>query len=650
MKRFRATRSSTRSRKGSSTLSNLASPDNNVAELETIELTGGYQMKVIDIPQFQEPSAGGKLEKETWSTQYHFILAALGYAVGLGNLWRFPYKMFQHGGVTFLIPYFLVLLFLGIPTFFMELVLGQYANYGPIKIFGRLAPIFKGLGYSMVAMISCMTVYYNMINSWSIFYFASAFQSQIPWEDTNQAEDYFYKTVLQRNVEQNKWDNFGPIHWELALCCLASWIIVFVVIWRGVHQSRLIVMFTSLFPFFCLLALCIIGFTLPGSINGLELLWKFDVQEFLKPLVCIVFNIHHLFVLVVYIFSLLKQLWKDAAIQVIFSLGLLCGSLSNLARYNDFRTNCFRDTLLIVGGDVLFSLLSGLTVFLFLGFIAEQDGKDVKDLVEEGIEGPTLTFITLMEGMTQMTKKQFPVPQLMVSMFSLLLLTLGLHSVYIDVETIQSALFDQFKVLRRKKVITTLLICVVFFLLSLPYCTSGGIYLFLLMDNSVVSNNAIILGIFEVLIVGWALGMERFFDHVSKMGMVFKKGTLLVGKLSLKFICPLAGFAILGFSIYGYFDNYSKNLTEMSFRTNDFVAGFDCKNGTTTHDANCHYVLPFEAEILSWFIQCFIVSFIPVFGVLAILKKLKTGSSWKNLVQPTENWRPAGEEEPVTFL
>ena len=118
----------------------------------------------------------------------------------------------------------------------------------------------------------------------------------------------------------------------------------------------------------------------------------------------------------------MKQLWKDAAIQVIFSLGLLCGSLSNLARYNDFRTNCFRDTLLIVGGDVLFSLLSGLTVFLFLGFIAEQDGKDVKDLVEEGIEGPTLTFITLMAGVT---KKQFPVPvpQLMVSMFSLLLLT-----------------------------------------------------------------------------------------------------------------------------------------------------------------------------------------------------------------------------------
>ena len=132
-------------------------------------------MKVIDIPEFQEPSVG-KLENETWTTHYHFILAALGYAVGLGNLWRFPYKMSQHGGMTFLIPYFLVLLFLGIPIFFMELVLGQYVNYGPIKIFRRLAPLFKGLGYSMVAMISCLTVYYNMNNSWSIFYFASAFK------------------------------------------------------------------------------------------------------------------------------------------------------------------------------------------------------------------------------------------------------------------------------------------------------------------------------------------------------------------------------------------------------------------------------------------------------------------------------------------
>ena len=80
MKRFRPTRSSTRSKKGSSTLSNLASPDNSVAELEAIELTGGYQMKVIDIPQYQEPSAV-KPEKETWSKQYNFINGICTYII-----------------------------------------------------------------------------------------------------------------------------------------------------------------------------------------------------------------------------------------------------------------------------------------------------------------------------------------------------------------------------------------------------------------------------------------------------------------------------------------------------------------------------------------------------------------------------------------
>ena len=340
------------------------------------------------------------------------------------------------------------------------------------------------------------------------------------------------------------------------------------------------------------------------------------------------------------------QLWKDAAAQVIFSLGLLCGSLTNLARYNDFKTNCFRDTILIVGGDVFFSLLSGLTVFLFLGFIAKEDGKDVEEIITEG---PTLTFITLMVGVTKIWPSVPAIPQLMVTIFSLLLLTLGLHTVYIYVETIQSAFFDCFKVFRRKKVYTTIVICVVFFLLSLPYCTPGGIYLFLLMDNSVVSSNAIVIGIIEVLLVGWALGMKRFNEHVSSMGMIFKNGTLFVGKICLQYLCPLCGFAILGFSLYGYINDADAYAIKWSFHRRDFATGFDCKNETTTMSSVCEYTLPIGAKVLSGLIQCFIVSFIPLFGVLAIAKKLKNGLSWKSLVQPTDKWRPA-EEDPKPFF
>ena len=108
----------------------------------------------------------------------------------------------------------------------------------------------------------------------------------------------------------------------------------------------------------------------------------------------------------------------------------------------------------------------------------------------------------------------------------------------------------------------------------------------------------------------------------------------------------MLGFALLGFSVYGYFDSVNSTHKE----SKDLVVGLHCANGTTTDEFNCNFDYPFEAEILSWLIQSFTVSFIPFFGVLAIWKKLKTGSSWKSLVQPTVNWRPAEEEDPFTFL
>ena len=101
------------------------------------------------------------------------------------------------------------------------------------------------------------------------------------------------------------------------------------------------------------------------------------------------------------------------------------------------------------------------------------------------------------------------------------------------------------------------------------------------------------------------------------------------------------GFALLAFSVYGYFKEDSVNSTHKESK--DLVVPF-------TDEFNSNFDYPFEAEILSWLIQSFTVSFIPFFGVLAIWKKLKTGSSWKSLVQPTVNWRPAEEEDPFTFL
>ena len=83
-------------------------------------------------------------ERDEWDNECSFFLSALGFAVGLGNVWRFPYIVYKYGGGTFLVPYCIMLFSVGLPIFFMEFVIGQYSKSGPIKLFGHIAPIFKG--------------------------------------------------------------------------------------------------------------------------------------------------------------------------------------------------------------------------------------------------------------------------------------------------------------------------------------------------------------------------------------------------------------------------------------------------------------------------------------------------------------------------
>ena len=123
--------------------------------------------------------------RESWGSTLSFILACVGYAVGLGNIWRFPYLAYKSGGGAFLIPFAVMLLLCGIPLLYMELAAGQYTRRGPIGAMGKLSPILKGAGVATVIMTFLLSTYYNVIMSWALFYFISSFSSVLPWEQCN---------------------------------------------------------------------------------------------------------------------------------------------------------------------------------------------------------------------------------------------------------------------------------------------------------------------------------------------------------------------------------------------------------------------------------------------------------------------------------
>ncbi|GAB0198030.1 sodium-dependent serotonin transporter [Grus japonensis] len=109
-------------------------------------------------------------DRETWSKKIDFLLSVIGYAVDLGNVWRFPYICYQNGGGAFLIPYTIMAIFGGIPLFYMELALGQYHRNGCISIWRKICPIFKGIGFAICVIDLYVASYYNTIMAWAFYY------------------------------------------------------------------------------------------------------------------------------------------------------------------------------------------------------------------------------------------------------------------------------------------------------------------------------------------------------------------------------------------------------------------------------------------------------------------------------------------------
>uniref|UniRef100_A0A0R3RKM4 Transporter n=1 Tax=Elaeophora elaphi TaxID=1147741 RepID=A0A0R3RKM4_9BILA len=331
-------------------------------------------------------------ERDQWSGPFDFIMSMIAYAVGLGNVWRFPYLCFKNGGGSFLVVYIIFFSLGALPVFIMEITIGQYAQRGAMEIW-NLCPLFKGVGIGNVVIAFMCIAYFCVISSWSIFYMINSFSSVFPWETCNNwwndktcitgredatliseitANLSYYNLSTETSVEQY-WErrvlmqtdsisNFGGIQWELLGIMTFSWIIVYFALWKGITQARKFVYFCALSPYFMLAILLVRGLTLPGAEVG--------IHFYLTPNATKLWDI---------------TVWKDAGTQVFYSYGVGFGTLIALGSHNKKTHNCFRDGFIMCFINGSTSVLAGFVVFSILGYMSVTVDKNIAEIVKPGL-------------------------------------------------------------------------------------------------------------------------------------------------------------------------------------------------------------------------------------------------------------------------
>uniref|UniRef100_A0ABM5FVK8 Transporter n=1 Tax=Pogona vitticeps TaxID=103695 RepID=A0ABM5FVK8_9SAUR len=409
-------------------------------------------------PPAPEPSP----PRGTWGGKYEFLLSCVGYCVGLGNVWRFPYLCYRNGGGVFLIPYTLMLLLAGLPLFLMELSLGQYGASGPIAVW-KCCPLLKGVGMGMLLVSSLVCLYYNVIIAWTFYYLGSSLRSPLPWScqapqnaplcqpqnlsswanaSRVSASEAFWNEQVLGVVHSSGLGDPGPVRWPLALCLLLAWTVLFLCLLKGIRSSGKVVYVTATFPYVVIVVLIIRGATLEGSLEGVRFYLSADWSRLWSA-----------------------RVWNDAASQLFYSLGIGFGGLLSMASYNPFNNNVIRDTLVIAIGNGVTSFFAGFAIFSVLGHMAWQKKVPVGKVADSG---PGLAFVAYPEALALLPASAF-----WSVLFFLMLFALGVDTLFGNMEGIVTAVTDEFPSLRDgwRKAAFLGVLCFAFFLLGLLFIT-----------------------------------------------------------------------------------------------------------------------------------------------------------------------------------
>jgi len=460
-------------------------------------------------------TAEGYRTEEKWKNRCAYWMAAVGSAVGLGNIWRFPSRVYLNGGGAFLFAYFVVLFLVGMPMLTQEMALGQKFQGGDVEAYGRINWRFRGVGLASVVGTYIIVTYYSVIIAYSLVYAVRSFESPQPWaydgtwgnytecvskidgtncmdangaatncpdnfaDCENSATNFFFDlTKLAPDIHSGE----GVMSWPLVISSLFTWVFIYFSVAKGVNSVSYVVYVTMPIPVLFLLIMMIKALTLDGSDDGISDYLTTDFGKLANA-----------------------QLWLDATSQCFFSLSVCMGVMTAYSSFNQSGSVAL-DEKVVAFADVSIAFVSGFCIYGVLGHL-NQRSKEVGDNINYNEKGGT-SLVFLVFPAVLLT---FEAAGFFSFVFFFMLFLLGIDSAFSMIEACTTVICDTDFAGSHgmTKPWVSLALCFVGFMIAVAFCTDVGPHHMDLFDDYVNTKGMIFVGIMEAFSLGWVYQYEK---------------------------------------------------------------------------------------------------------------------------------------------
>uniref|UniRef100_A0A8C7HHK3 Transporter n=1 Tax=Oncorhynchus kisutch TaxID=8019 RepID=A0A8C7HHK3_ONCKI len=497
-----------------------------------------------ELERMEKEEAG---DRPKWDNKTQYMLTCVGFCVGLGNVWRFPYLCQSHGGGAFMIPFLILLVLEGIPLLHLEFAIGQRLRSGSVGVWGSVNPYLTGIGIASMLVSFLVGMYYNTIMAWIMWYLFNSFQDPLPWSQCplnanktglvsecarSSSVDYFwYRETLNTSTAI---DLSGGLQWWMVLALVSAWTLLYVCCIRGIETTGKVPAQIHSLPVYE-------GSQISVKNNGLLISNCFlflQVNELMNP-----------------------STWLDAGAQVFYSFSLAFGGLISFSSYNSVHNNCEQDAVIISIINGATSVYSATVIYSIIGFRATEkfddcsDGNimalvnafdlpehfftvnnyeevlqhfnstspdiiqglnlktcDLQQFLSQGVEGTGLAFIVFTEAITKM-----PVSPLWSILFFIMLFCLGLSTMFGNIEGVVVPLQDLNIFPKWPKEVLTGITCIVCFTVALIFTQRSGNYWLALFDSFAGSIPLLVIAFCEMVSVVYIYGIDRFNADIEFM-------------------------------------------------------------------------------------------------------------------------------------